>query len=175
MNKLIGWLQQSRVIIEGKESELQSLRDKGFFGKINNGVLELSLYEGLYLLEKGKIIIYHLIKKQLSINGYVRKVKRFEERFLIRYTAYKDLRNKGYVVKAALKYGADFAVYDKGARPGVHHSKWLLFAVNSGETLDWQRFSAMIRVAHSVRKELMIGIIDSQGDVTYYIINWIKP
>jgi len=37
---------------------------------------------------------------------------------------YKDLRDKGFIIKPGLKYGADFSVYEKGSRPGDEHSKW---------------------------------------------------
>jgi len=38
-----------------------------------------------------------------------------------------------------------------------------------------QDFSAKNRVAHSTKKNLLIGIVDEENDVTYYEISWVKP
>lgn len=171
----IGWLQHDKVIVEDVLDNLQSLHDKGFFGSIIDERLELSLTEALFLLEQGKLIIYDKIKKPLSVSGFARKVKRFDPRFWTRYKVYADIRSKGYIVKAALKYGADFSVYERGSGPGRGHSKWLLFAVSANDVFNWREFSAMNRVAHSVKKKLMIGVLDAQSSVTYYSVNWIRP
>ena len=85
------------------------------------------------------------------------------------------MRTRGYVIKTALKYGADFRVYDRGARPGEEHARWILHAVSEQESFDWKKFASMNRVAHSVRKRLMLGILDAEGDVTYYEIRWMRP
>ena len=42
-------------------------------------------------------------------------------------------------------------------------------------SFDWKQFAAMNRVAHSVKKKLLVGIVDDEGDVTYYEIRWRKP
>ena len=47
---------------------------------------------------------------------------------------FKDLRKKGYIVKTALKFGADFRVYEKGVKPGEDHAKWVVFPVHERNT-----------------------------------------
>jgi tRNA-intron endonuclease len=169
---LEAWLQHDKVIVsEG----YQPLYDKGCFGTLFKDRLELSLTEALYLLEREKLVVYDKVKRALTVNGFAQKAKLVDKRFWTRYKVYADIRFKGYITKAALKFGADFSVYDKGAAPGKGHSKWLLFAVSSDESFSWRELSAMNRVAHSVKKELLVGIVDSKGDVTYYSLNWIRP
>jgi len=46
------------------------------------------------------------------------KFKRIDKKIQIKYPVFKDLREKGYIVKTALKFGADFRIYDKGQKPG---------------------------------------------------------
>ena len=75
----------------------------------------------------------------------------------------------------ALKFGAEFRVYNKGVKPGEDHARWVVFPVHEGSTLTWYEFAAKNRVAHSTRKRLMIGIVDEEGDVTYYEIAWKRP
>jgi tRNA-intron endonuclease len=85
------------------------------------------------------------------------------------------LRKKGYVVKTALKFGADFRVYEKGAKPGQKHAKWLVFVENENNQLTWHEFSAKNRVAHSTKKKLLLSIVDAENSVSYYEVSWIKP
>jgi len=105
----------------------------------------------------------------------LKKAKRLEKKFWIRYSTFKDLRNRGYIVKTALKFGADFRVYDRGVKPGEDHAKWIIYPVHESETLTWHEFSAKNRVAHSTKKKLMMGVVDDEGDVTYWEVNWKKP
>ncbi len=113
--------------------------------------------------------------KEVSFETFLKKAKKFQPKFLTRYAVYKDMRNRGYIVKTALKFGADYRVYDRGVKPGEDHAKWILYPVAESEAETWYNFSAKNRVAHSTRKKLLIGIVDAEGDVTYYSIKWEKP
>ena len=103
------------------------------------------------------------------------KFKKIDNKIQIKYSIFKDLRERGYIVKTALKFGADFRVYDKGARPGKKHAKWIVFAEHESKRLTWHEFSAKNRVAHSTRKNLLLAILDEEGDITYYEVKWIRP
>ena len=85
------------------------------------------------------------------------------------------MRNRGFIVQPALKFGAEFRVYARGVKPGQDHAKWILYPVSENSSLTWHDFSAKNRVAHSTKKNLLIGIVDEEQDVTYYEIRWIKP
>ena len=87
----------------------------------------------------------------------------------------RDLRKKGYIVKTALKFGADFRVYYKGVFPGQDHAHWIAYAAREYEELKWQDFAAKNRVAHSTNKKLLLCILDEEGDVSYYEVSWIRP
>lgn len=164
-------LLQNKVVIEegGK-----SFYDKGGFGTLKKERLELSMIEALYLLEGEKIDIYSGSRK-LSVAGFIRKAKKRDKRFTVRYAVYKNIRSRGYVTKTALKYGADFLVYPRGKKPWEGHSKLALFCVHESEDFDWRKFAALNRVSHSVKKDLLIGIVDDMEDVTYYTVSWTKP
>ncbi|MDP3918703.1 MAG: tRNA-intron lyase, partial [Nanoarchaeota archaeon] len=77
--------------------------------------------------------------------------------------------------KTALKFGADFRVYDRGIKPGEEHAKWVMYPIPETSTCSWYEFAAKNRVAHSTRKRLLIAIVDEEGDVTYYEIKWTRP
>ena len=105
----------------------------------------------------------------------IKKFRKFDKRIETKYFVFSDLRKKGYIVKTALKFGADFRVYDKNSKPGKSHAKWILYAVKENEMLSWNDFAAKNRVAHSTKKLLLLGLIDDEGDVSYYEVGWIKP
>jgi tRNA-intron endonuclease len=169
-----GVLVGDKVIVED-EKEANEIYNKGRYGEFVKGKLELSLTEALYLLDRGTLEIYDLKGKKLTFEKFVRKASKLESRFWTRFSVYRDIRSRGYITKTALKYGADFRVYERGAEPGVEHAKWLIYCVNENEGFDWKQFAAMNRVAHSVRKKLVVGIVDAEGDVTFYEIGWIRP
>lgn len=154
--------------------EAFTLYDSSRFGEPREGKLFYSVIEAVYLAEKGKIDVYAKNKK-LSLNKLMEKAKEIEQNFHTRFVVFRDIRNRGYIVKTALKFGADFRVYNRGVKPGEDHAKWILYPVYESSVLTWHDFAAKNRVAHSTRKNLLIGIVDDEDDVTYYEIKWLRP
>lgn len=161
-------------IVTETSNEARDLYNKNRFGIIKRDKVILSLFEAFYLLEKGRIDISGGNRK-LSEDAFVKKAKKQLKNFPIKYSVFRDLRDRGYVVKTALKFGAEFRVYDKGINPGQDHAKWIVYPVHESETMTWHDFSAKNRVAHSTKKRLLIGIVDDEEDVTYYEIAWKRP
>ncbi len=155
-------------------SEAYTLYKKSSFGEVIEGKIKYSVLEVLFLLDTKKIEVISKNKK-ISKEELLKKFIRLDKRIQIKYPVYKDLRKKGYVVKTALKFGADFRVYEKGAKPGTKHSKWIVFVDSESKHLTWHDFSAKNRVANSTKKNLLIAIVDEEGDITYYEIKWLKP
>jgi tRNA-intron endonuclease len=155
----------------------QQFYDRSSFGEIH-GIkdkrLEFALDEALYLMERGKLKIFDG-KKQLKFHQFVNFASKKEKNFWIRYQVYRDIRTRGYITKTALKFGADYRVYPRGVKPGQSHATWVLFATSESDSYTWRQFAAMNRVAHSTKKNLLVGIVDSEGEVTYYEIRWKKP
>ena len=161
-------------VLEEDKALSSALYNRSNFGVLKKEKLILSLVESLYLLEKNKIEVKKG-KRLLKPEDFIREAKKKDKDFLLRYSVYKDLRNRGYVVKTALKYGADYRVYPKDKKMGEEHSKWVVFSVHESERFNWKKFVAMNRVAHSTRKSLLIGVVDDELDVTYYEVNWKRP
>jgi tRNA-intron endonuclease, archaea type len=164
-----------RVITEPSD-EAREFYNQSRFGIIGeSGKVELSLLEAFYLMEKGKLEIKSEAGRKITSETFTRKARKIEPNFWIRYCVFKDMRNRGYIIKTALKFGADFRVYDRGVKPGEDHARWIIFPVDEGSTLTWHEFSAKNRVAHSTKKKLLMGIVDAENDVTYYEIRWMRP
>ncbi|HIJ11140.1 TPA: tRNA-intron lyase [Candidatus Woesearchaeota archaeon] len=172
--KIKAVLERERVTAEiSDESTL--LFDKSRFGERVGERYQYSFVEGLFLLDTKRMDIKDGKGKKVKVEDFINKVRRFEKDFWVRYCVFKDLRSRGYVVKTALKFGADFRVYDRGVKPGEDHAKWIVYPVSESESPTWFEFAAKNRVAHSTRKRLLIGVVDDESEVSYWVVNWIRP
>jgi len=157
------------VVVCENSSLARQLYDKSRFGSLlPDGRVELSLIEALYLSEKGKLEVVDSRGNPVYLDKKLGRSR-------VRYIVYRDLRSRGYIVKTALKFGADFRVYGKGVTPGKDHAKWVVFCVRESDKHTWHEFSAKGRVAHSTKKKLLMSVVDDEGDVSYWEVGWIKP
>ncbi len=161
-------------IISSNTSEAHLLYKKSCFGEPVGEKIQYSLSEALFLVDKEKMEIFS-INKKIPKKDLMNKFKRIDNKIQIKYSVFENLREKGYIIKTALKFGADFRVYDKGAKPGKKHAKWIVFVDHESKRLTWHEFSAKNRVAHSTKKNLLLAIVDEEGDVTYYEVSWVRP
>ncbi len=168
-------LSVERVLTESSDDAREFYNQSRFGTLAENGKVELSLLEGLYLMEKGRLLVKTDTGKEITFDNFLKKARKVEPNFWIRYCVFKDIRNRGYIIKTALKFGADFRIYDRGVKPGEDHARWIVYPVHEGETLTWYDFAAKNRVAHSTKKRLLIGIVDDEKDCTYYEIKWMRP
>jgi len=166
---------EERVITENSDDARELYNQSRYGSLLDNGKVQLSLLEALYLLEKERLTVLDGKNKKIPIEKFLKKAKKLEPNFWIRYCVFKDMRNRGYIIKTALKFGADFRVYDRGVKPGEDHAKWIVYPVHEASTLTWYEFAAKNRVAHSTRKRLLLGIVDEESSVTYYEIAWKRP
>lgn len=176
MKTKIDVVYNNEIVLTELSNEAKELYDQSRYGfLVEDGRIQLSLIETLYLLDKERITILNQKQKEINKEQFIKKAIKKEPNFWIRYCVYKDIRNRGYIIKTALKFGADFRVYDRGVKPGEDHAKWIVFPVHEGETLTWYEFAAKNRVAHSTKKRLLIAVVDDEGDVSYWEVKWTKP
>ena len=161
-------------IISSNDSEAHALYKKSCFGEPVGEKIQYSISETIFLVEKEKMDIFSK-SKNISKKEILNKLKKIDKKIQIKYPVYKDLREKGYIVKTALKFGADFRVYEKGKRPGTAHAKWIVFVDHESKKITWHEFSARNRVAHSTKKNLLLAIVDEESDISYYEVKWMKP
>lgn len=153
--------------------EAFSLYEKSRFGEKTGRKIEYSSVETLFLVQTNKLSVYQK-SKFLDFDSLLKKLKKYDKKIELKLIVFSDLRRKSYIVKTALKFGAEFRVYDKGIKPGQDHAPWLLQTFLASDKIDWQDFSAKNRVAHSTRKKLLIAVVDEESSITYYQISWFK-
>ena len=160
-------------VISSNSQEAYTLNKKSYFGEKKGNKINYSFSEVLFLTDKGKMEVFSYNKK-IDEKELMKKLQRFDKRIQITYPVFRDLRTKGYIVKTALKFGADFRVYDKGEKISEKHSKWIVFVNYESDKITWHEFSAKNRVAHSTKKNLLLAIVDDESDVIYYEVRWLK-
>ena len=166
-----GELTHDKVIIKD-EAQAQRLAQRGF-GSLKDGVLELSLLEALFLVERGTLEVVSKGKK--IIRESIVKRGGDEADFARRYSVYKDLRERGFVVKTGFKFGAHFRVYERGGFGQDGHSAILVHVVPEDTNLSFPELSRAVRLTQSVKKRLLFAVVDHEGDITYFHIERIVP
>ncbi|BAW31398.1 MAG TPA: tRNA-intron lyase [Methanothermobacter sp.] len=166
-----GQLAGDTITIEADSTALR-LNQKSHYGNLEDDRLKLSLVEAAYLQEKGKLSIWDGENK-ISSNEFISILNRrgLYQKFIV----YRDLRERGYIIKTGFKYGSEFRVYERGEAPGKGHSTYLVKVLHESANLKILDFSSYVRVAHGVRKKLILAVVDDEEDITYYRVEWIRP
>ncbi len=139
----------------------------------SRGSLILDPLEALYLLEKDRIKIIDITsRKPLGKDKFSKWAAQRLPRFNILYPVYKNLRDRGFVVRSGLKYGSDFTVYRHG--PGIDHSPYIVHCHESNHVIDPVEIVKAGRLSHSVRKTFILSIT-SKDEVLYLMFKWFKP
>ena len=134
-----------------------------------NVPLILDLIEGFYLLQKSKIKIYKE-KKSVTEDEMLEICRKEHHNFDKKYIVYKNFRNKGYIVNPGIKFGCDFAVYQKG--PGIDHAPYLVQVYNRSDMISSTDVVLAGRLATTVRKQFILAIPRGNDDVDCLALDW---
>jgi len=182
-----GELVENRVIIWG--SKAVELYDESGYGKPlpeeNPNRVELELVEALFLVEKERLKVFEKDKgkrkKTLKFNDLMeigtKNVNEFHSQFMV----FRDLRERGYLVKTGFKFGAHFRVYERGVKlkrgpKAAHeHTKFVVHCVPEESAFSLPEMSRAVRLAHNIRATFVWAVLDKEGSPTYYLIQRLTP
>ena len=133
--------------------------------------LILDLIEGLYLLEN-KIINISISKHKVSVEQMVEICKKEYHDFDKKYLVYKNFRDKKYIINPGIKFGCDFAVYEKG--PGIDHAPYLIQVYNRTEPITSTGIVLAGRLATTVRKQFILAIPKGKEKIDFLALDWWK-
>ncbi|MFX1517496.1 MAG: tRNA-intron lyase [Promethearchaeota archaeon] len=144
--------------------------NNGYFGQwTSKNTLVLEPEEILLLIDRKRISLVHFTTNQkITSAELVAHFTRINKFFWSRYLVYKDLRNRGYVVRIGTKVTAPFRIYSRGGKPGESISKKVIFPLSEGEDLDLDFLDQLVNQSKIDRKTLLLSVVDRLGDVTYY-------
>ncbi len=176
-----GTLLGDRVLVWDVE-EARSLYSEGFFGK-PLGVpkpkgadfdepLVLDILEACYLAELGKLEVLDGGGRKLGAAELRRRCRSSDEYFDEKYRVYRDLRGSGYVVSAGIKFGSDFAVYERG--PGIDHAPFLVHVLRPDSQITANYIILAGRLATAVRKKFVLAVVGRRR-TRYLAFEWWRP
>jgi len=170
-NRLIVWdIEDSRKLFSSGYYGKPIGIPKPKFDEINVPLI-LDLIEGLYLLEIKKISVYKENKK-VTTETMTEICKKEYHDFDKKYLVYKNFRDKGYIINPGIKFGCDFAVYEKG--PGIDHAPFLIQVYNRSDHISSTGIVLAGRLATTVRKQFILAIPKGKGKVDFLALDWWK-
>jgi len=161
-----GELFEDTVIVRDQKEGTQ-LYNKGNFGyPMSGGGLELDLIEATFLLECERLEITKGGSLVTFKDMFCHSSEQYE-RFDTSYLVYRDMRNRGFVVKAESGH-FDLSVFPRGSTMSNSRPLYLVRAVSERDILDLDVFSKEVSHTESKGKKLLYGVVDEEGDLTYY-------
>lgn len=155
-------------------SEAGAVYGRGFFGTVGSHGLSLDRTESLYLVEMGRLDVQDDRGRPEDWKGLFRRAIQAEPGFGVRYLVYRDLRQRGYVVRTGPAPVA-FSVLPRG---GILHktpARYWVESVSEREPFDLGRMQTLAEKAQSTKKQLLVGVVDEESDLTFYRIRCPSP
>ena len=170
---MTGLLKGTEVIVSD-QAEASQIHNKGYYGvPQSGGSLKLDLMEAVFLVESDRLAVEEDGKKRTA-GELLRLAHRSSEGFEIRYLVYRELRQRGYIVKLG-QPPLDFRVFPRGGSPNKTPSKWWVAAISERSAFDLGRLLANLDHTTDVRKKLLLAVVDEESDVTYYDVRRVTP
>jgi len=170
---MAGLLRDDHVVVED-QAEASQIYNKGFYGvPQTGGALKLEIMEAIYLLESGRLEIL-ADDGVMTVVEMLTRAHKSSEGFEIRYLVYRELRQRGYVVKFG-QPPLDFRVFPRGGSPNKTPSKWWVSAISERWTFDLGKLLENLDKTTDVRKKLLLAVVDEESDVTYYEVRRVLP
>ncbi len=160
---LEAFLSKGRVYLPEPE-KLMELREKAFGTLTDNRVI-LNPYETFYLVEKNRVrVVDEKTKKPRSLRDLVTKLSVGKPAIWTKYLVYRDLRDRGYLVRVEDR-GFDFETFGKGA------TRRLVSIVFEGGESTLDKLAKLSARANGDGKDLVLAVIDRRTDIVYYTLN----
>ena len=166
-------LDDGRIAIPWPGAE--ELARKGY-GSREDDKLLLEPWEALYLLEKKRIEVLRGPEGPgMSFQELLALLKTRDEWIWAKYLIYRDLRERGYVVKKGFGKGILFRLYDRGDY-GRKPARFLVYGVLEGWPVRVSELEEAVEHARASDKELILAVVERRGEVIYYsLCEWAKP
>jgi len=174
--EIIEAVYQDEKVNVSEEEAVNFLHERGY-GELNkeNRLLTLAPYETLYLnLDKKLKVLNPDTESQLEAPELLEKFRLKDPEIWTRYLVYRDLRDRGYVLRDGFGFGVDFRVYDRGEY-GKKAAKYIVFGINEGAPIPISRIAQLLNHVKSLKRELILAVIDRRGEVVYYSVFQMVP
>ncbi len=164
----VGRLDGETVLVEDDRAA-STLYNKGSHGTPEpGGGLRLTFLEASYLVDADRLRVEDGHGGDVTLEDLVSSGGRADPAFEVEYLVYRDMRERGYLVKPSTTPGVDFDVYPRGGNHKDPARQWLL-AVSERASFETAPFLDMLHRADGFGRRVLIGVVDEEGDVTHYV------
>ncbi|MBX8642948.1 MAG: tRNA-intron lyase [Thermoplasmata archaeon] len=160
------------------ESEASRIHNKGCFGEPQSGgSLKLNLLEALYLFESERLNIAGPGGRAMGFGELVTYASRRIRNFEVRYIVYSDMRRSGVIVNLSEdeENGIDFTLYRRGDTPKNASPEAYVIVASERQLFDIDLLISAAKGSEGTGKEIVMSVVDEEGDITYYRIRTQKP
>jgi len=171
--KLVGQLDGDKVIVTDRAVRDYLIGKE--FGEVYSNYTVLDAYETIYLLENRNLEV-KLKNEELPKNVVIQKIlENTDKEFLMhKYHVYKEVRDKGYVIKTGLKFGFDFRVYPQGKKIDESHTKYVIDVWPQDKEIKPELIARSVRMALGLHATFILAVIDNELEVSYYSMDRAK-
>ncbi|HEV2316721.1 MAG TPA: tRNA-intron lyase [Thermoplasmata archaeon] len=162
-----GVIAEDATVLVEDASEAGAVYGRGFFGTVGAPGLTLDRAESVYLAEMGRLAVTDRAGHALAWTEVMRRAVRAEPGFPVPYLVYRDLRQRGYVVRSNPP-PARFAVLPRGGTLHKTPARFWVQPISERAPFDLSELQALFDRARAARKTLLLGVIDEESDLTYY-------
>jgi len=148
------------IFAEVTDVSADEILSKGY-GEMQGKMLVLEPYELLYLLEKGMIAVRGFTYEELF------KLIGKHRQGLSKYLVYRDLRDRGYVVKEGIEPLYSLRLYEKGTF-NTSPAKYRILILNEGDDIRVEKLKNFVITSISQDTDSVIAVVDRRGEIIYY-------
>ncbi len=158
-----------------EQSEGSRLYGKGNYGyPRSGGGVDLDLVEAVFLVETSRLKVNRPDGTPVEYPELFRHAAKMLTGFDTKYMVYRDLRGRGLIVKFE-SGNFDISVFPGGKNMSNSRPEFMVRAVSERDAVDIAKLIAEARELSIKNKKLMYGVVDEEGDVTYYTLHLRDP
>ncbi len=158
-----------------EQSEGSRLYGKGNYGyPRSGGGVDLDLVEAVFLVETGRLKVVLQDGTPVGYPELFRHAARELDGFDTKYMVYRDLRGRGLIVKFE-SGNFDISVFPGGKNMSNSRPEFMVRAVSERDAVDIAKLIGEAKELSERKRKLMYGVVDEEGDVTYYTLSIRDP
>lgn len=156
------------------QSEGSRLYTRGNFGyPRSGGGVDLDLIEATYLMEGRRLEVIGP-DGPMTYDDMFCHAASIVEGFDIKYLVFRDLRQRGFIAKYETG-DYDISVFPRGKTMSNSRPEFMVRAVSERNAIDISTFIREVSDTSKRKKKLLYGVVDEEGDLTYYIMSTRDP
>lgn len=152
-----------------EQSSIDALTQRGY-GNKEKETFTLTFYEALYLQEKQMLTVKDKKGNTIDFQTLLHQYQKSDENAWAHYLVYRDLRSRGYVAREGFGKAIDFRIYERGSY-GKESASSLILSTQEGKPLPMEDLINALKQSQSLKKELILGVMNRRGEIVYYSVS----